>query len=150
MIGLFTLLKYCAHLHRNYCEWKWWVNCKYLSCKSKSKTFLREKTPKLKKKRTKKPQSKINQRQLLKTSSMKNNYTLRKVSWGHCISRLIDPPCQLKFLQLTERAIPTELRKISLKPKGQDKVLLLPRSLIAPPFSFQKFSKSWDFHSLTK
>lgn len=81
---------------------------------------------------------------------MKNNYTLRNVSRGHCSSGLIDPPCQLKILQFTERSIPTELRKISLKSKGQNKVLLLPCSHITPPFSFQKFRQSWDSHNLTQ
>lgn len=142
MIGAFTLLKYYAHLHQYYCEWKSWVNCKYLSCKSKCKTFLGKKTnPKVNKTEGKKP-IKINQRQLLQMNSMKNNYTSRKVSKGQCSSGLTDPPCQLKFLQFTGRSIPTELRKISLKSKGQDKALLLPCSLITSPFSFQNVSQS--------
>lgn len=43
MIGLFTLPKYSAHLHQYYCEWKSWVNCKYLSYKSQIQNFSGEK-----------------------------------------------------------------------------------------------------------
>jgi len=46
-----------------------------------------------------------------------------------------DPPCQLRFLQFTDGKIhrPQELSKISLKSKGQTKVLLLTRSPVSPP-----------------